>query len=124
MSRRHKRRVRDSKTAPALTGGGAVTYIELTARSQTSLSSIHLKYDATLAATFAYQTSNLEEAPGDAVGATGEWVTESSVTIAAAASSAAGQMIHIGNDGALRKRLAVTTTTVGLLDIATCEVEQ
>jgi hypothetical protein len=120
--RRHKRRVRDSRTAAALTGGGAVTYIELTMASQSSLSSIHLKYDATLAATFAYETSNFAEVDADSTTA-GDWVTETDVTIAAAASSAAGQMIHVGNDGALRHRLTVTTTTAGLLDIATCEIE-
>lgn len=123
MGRRHNRLVRDSRTATALTAGGAVTHIELTSSSQTSLSSIHLKYDATLVATFAYQTSNLENVSATST-TTGDWVTESSVTIAAAASSAAGQMIHIGNDGALRHRLAVTTTTAGALDVATCEIEQ
>lgn len=123
MGRRHNRLVRDSRTATALTAGGAVTHIELTSSSQTSLSSIHLKYDSSLAATFAYQTSNLESVSATST-ATGDWVTESSVTIAAAASSAAGQMIHIGNNGALRSRLAVTTTTAGALDVATCEIEQ
>jgi hypothetical protein len=33
-------------------------------------------------------------------------------------------MLHVGNDGSLRHRLAVTTTTPGALDIATCEIEQ
>jgi hypothetical protein len=123
MGRRHNRRVRDSRSATALTAGGAVTYIELTSSSQTSLSSFHLRYDATLVATFAYQTSNFEDVAVNST-TTGDWVTESSVTIAAAASSAAGQMLHVGNDGSLRHRLAVTTTTAGALDIATCEIEQ
>jgi|SRR5688572_10944129 len=118
--RHNKRRVRKNVTAVALTGGGAVNYLELTSSSLAPLASIHLKYDATLAATFAYQTSNLTEVAADST-TTGDWVTESSVTIAAAASSAAGQLIHVGNNGALRSRLAVTVTTVGALEIATAD---
>jgi len=121
--RRVKRRVRDSRTAAALTAGGATTYFELTESSHSSLASLHLKYDATLAATFAYHTSNLDEVASDST-TTGDWVTEADVTIAAAASAAAGQMVHVGNNGALRHRLAVTTTTAGALDIAICAIEQ
>lgn len=121
--RRTAFRVRNSKIATALTAGGAQNFFELTKSSHASLSSLHLKYDAVLAATFTYQTSNLGEVAFDST-TTGDWVTESSVTIAAAATSAAGQMIHIGNNGALRARLIVTCTTAGALDISTVAIEQ
>jgi hypothetical protein len=118
--RHNKRRVRKNVTSAALTAGGAVNYFELTSSSLAPLASIHLKYDASLVATFAYETSNLTEVEEDST-ATGDWVVESSVTIAAAASSAAGQMIHVGNNGALRSRLAITVTTAGALEIATAD---
>jgi hypothetical protein len=118
--RHNKRRVRKNVTSAALTAGGAVNYFELTSSSLAPLASFHLKYDATLVATFAYETSNLAEVAADST-TTGDWVVESSVTIAAAASSAAGQMVHCGNNGALRSRLAITVTTAGALEIATAD---
>lgn len=108
-----------------LTGGGAVTRIEIVRRSQGDLSSVQLRWDATLVTSaIALETCNL---PEDVVTATstavGDWKTESSVTIANAAGTLGGDLVHLGNNGALRIRLAITTTTAGSLDIVAVEKE-
>lgn len=121
MARRNKRRVRNN--AVEGDAGVATHYFELTSSSQSSLASFYLRYGSALVATATYQTTNLEEVAADS-STTGDWYTETAVTIDAAASSAAGKTYHVGNDGALRKRLVVVVTTGGALDIATCEIEQ
>lgn len=120
--RRNKRRVRDNR----IDGNAAVAthYFELTKSSETGLSSFYLRYGATLVTSSAtFQTTNLTEVLYDS-STTGDWYTETDVTISAAASALAGKTYNIGNMGALRCRLVFVVTTAGALDIATCDKEQ
>jgi hypothetical protein len=112
-----------------LTGGGAVTYVEIDAASRGSLVSVQLRWDATLVTSaIAFETTNL---PAQNTGAAdgvafdsavaGDWKTESSVTFTNAATALGGDLVHVGNCGAMRARLKFTVTTAGALDIVICE---
>jgi hypothetical protein len=115
-----------------LTGGGAVTFIEVTRAARGSLSSIQLRWDATLVTSaIALETTNLPEKTstnandGVAFDSTtaGDWKTETAVTFSNAATALGGDLQHVGNMGAKRMRLKFTVTTAGSLDILTCEQE-
>lgn len=113
---RHKaRRVRKNAVVGDISV--ATHYFELTDSSLAPLTCFHLKYGAALAATFTFETSNLEEVASDSTTA-GDWHTETDVTITAAASSASGKVYHVGNMGALRCRIVAVVSTGGALDIA------
>jgi hypothetical protein len=113
--RHNKRRVR--KNAVEGNISVATHYFELTESSLAPLTCFHLKYGATLAATFTFETSCFEEVAPDSTTA-GDWYAETDVTITAAASSASGKVYHCGNMGALRCRLVAVVATGGALDIA------
>jgi hypothetical protein len=118
ISRRVRRNAKDGNAAIA------THYFELNG-GETSLSSFHLKFGATLVtSSITFQTSNFEsiEVAYDSTTA-GDWFTETSVTITNAATSATGAVYHVGNQGALRSRLVVVVTTAGALDIAVCDKE-
>jgi hypothetical protein len=118
--RRVARRVR--KNAELGNAGVATHYFELNS-GESSLSSFYLKFGATLVtSSITYQTTNLTEVAADS-STTGDWFTETSVTITNAATAAAGATYHVGNDGSLRQRLVVVVTTAGALDIAVCTKE-
>ncbi len=118
--RRVSRRVRRNAQDGNITAG--TFYFELNG-GESSLSSFYLRFGATLVtSSITYQTTNLTEVLYDS-STTGDWFTETSVTITNAATAAAGQTIHVGNDGSLRQRLVVVVKTGGALDIAVCAKE-
>jgi hypothetical protein len=116
--REDKRRVRDNATEGNIAAG--THYFELTKRSQGSLAAFHLRYGAALAATFTFETSLLDEVAVNSTSA-GDWSPESSVTIDAAATTLAGKVYHVGNNGAVRARIVAVVGTGGPLDIAVAE---
>ncbi len=112
--------------------------------SQTPLSSVHLKWDANVVATFIIQTCNFPDYRGPAghthVGAidvsdfdatAGNWITEdpssayvgtvgagitvTNLSIAVAGGAAGGCTVHIGNFGTRRCRVRATVTTGGVV---------
>jgi hypothetical protein len=118
--RRAARRVRDNRVDGSATV--ATHYFELTESSQSDLTSFYLKFGAALVtSSITFQTTNLAEVPADATAATGDWFTETAVTVTNAAAAAAGYTYHVGNFGAMRARLVVVVTTGGGLDIAICD---
>jgi hypothetical protein len=118
MARKDKRRIRHNAAAGNIAAG--THYFELTKSSQGNLAGFYLRYGATLAATFTYETTSLEEVLFNS-STTGDWYVETDVTIAAAASAAAGKQYHCGNNGADRARIVAVVATGGALDIAVTE---
>jgi hypothetical protein len=118
MSRKDKRRIRRNAAVGNIAAG--THYFELTKSSQGDLAGFYLRYGATLAATFTFETTSLEEVAFDS-STTGDWYVETDVTVAAATSAAAGKQYHAGNCAADRARLVAVVATGGALDIAVTE---